>query len=63
MSREVTVKQVGNGYILMFDDESEQDFEKKTEVYESFRGVGERLSNFFDYRCSGLIRSDLNEEI
>ena len=61
MSKEITISQVSNGFILMFDEEG--DFQHKTEVYESFTGVGERLTDFFDYRHSGVIRRDENEEI
>ena len=60
MSKEITVTQVSNGFILMF--EGNGSFENKTEVYESFVGVNERLSDFFDYRQTGLTRRDVNEK-
>jgi len=60
MIKEITITQISNGFILMFEDRG--DFENKTEVYESFIAVSERLRDFFHYRQTGLTRRDANEK-
>lgn len=62
MKRQVIIRQVNNGYLLILNNGILKSFEEKVEVYESYKGVLERLNGFFSYRYKEITRGSINEE-